>query len=80
MPNPNCERCHGTGLVTIHGGGSGDPEWDADDQPCTSCDDYETPEAELEAATLRYQSKKWVLLNPNDEHSPRWKRDPEDEQ
>ena len=29
---------------------------------------------------LRYQSKKWVLLNPNDEHSPRWKRyDPENE-
>jgi len=29
-----CERCHGTGLVTLHGlyyGG------DADDQPCPEC-------------------------------------------
>lgn len=32
-----CETCGGTGLVTVHGGGSGDPEWDADDQPCEDC-------------------------------------------
>lgn len=34
-----CSRCDGAGLITIHGGGSGDPEWDADDQPCPDCAD-----------------------------------------
>jgi len=34
-----CSRCDGSGLVTISGGGSGDPEWDADDQPCPECAD-----------------------------------------
>ena len=24
LPDPDCERCNGFGLVTIHGGGSGD--------------------------------------------------------
>jgi hypothetical protein len=69
-------------MISYGGDGYGDKCCglaDADDQTCPSCDDYETPEAKLEAATLRYQSKKWVLLNPNDEHSPRWKRDPENE-
>ena len=33
-----CERCDGTGLITRTFGGSGDPEWDADDQPCPECD------------------------------------------
>jgi hypothetical protein len=35
-----CERCHGTGLVTIHfPGNEGVPAWDADDQPCEECRD-----------------------------------------
>jgi hypothetical protein len=74
MANPNCERCHGTGLITIQYGGDGYGDKccglaDADDQPCPSCDDYDYP-----PEPLRYQGKKWVLLNPDDEHSPRWKR------
>lgn len=32
-----CDSCDGSGLRTVHGGGSGDPEWDADDQPCPEC-------------------------------------------
>lgn len=36
-----CDFCGGSGLRTVHGGGSGDPEWDADDQPCPDCNpDY----------------------------------------
>jgi DNA (cytosine-5)-methyltransferase 1 len=34
-----CDWCGGSGFRTIHGGGSGDPEWDADDQPCSECND-----------------------------------------
>lgn len=34
-----CSICDGSGFRTIHGGGSGDPEWDADDQPCSECND-----------------------------------------
>jgi hypothetical protein len=49
VPNPNCERCHGTGLVTIQIGGDGYGDkccgvMDCDDQPCTSCGEFETPE------------------------------------
>lgn len=37
----SCDTCDGSGLVTVSGGGSGDPEWDADDQPCQECNpDY----------------------------------------
>ena len=39
--NVECDTCDGSGLRTISGGGSGDPEWDADDQPCPECNpDY----------------------------------------
>lgn len=49
MSNPNCKRCHGTGLVTIRYGGDGYGDRcaalaDADDQPCPECverDDFE---------------------------------------
>lgn len=34
-----CDWCDGSGFRTIHGGGNGDPEWDADDQPCSECND-----------------------------------------
>ena len=43
-PEPEvCERCHGTGLVTISYGGDGYGNRcaamvDADDQPCGDCD------------------------------------------
>jgi hypothetical protein len=38
----NCERCHGTGLVTLSYGGDGYGDRcsamaDADDQPCPDC-------------------------------------------
>lgn len=42
FPEPECERCHGTGLVTISYGGDGYGDRcaglaDADDQPCPDC-------------------------------------------
>jgi len=33
---PPCQRCHGTGLVTLKGAYYGG---DADDQPCPECSD-----------------------------------------
>jgi hypothetical protein len=38
LDRETCERCHGSGLVTIHfPGNEGVPERDADDQPCPNC-------------------------------------------
>jgi hypothetical protein len=35
-----CERCRGSGLISIHFEGNEDaPEWDADDQTCPDCID-----------------------------------------
>ncbi len=56
MINPNCERCNGTGLVTISYGGDGyggrcAAMADADDQPCPECEEWDADE-ELGPADL----------------------------
>jgi hypothetical protein len=45
-----CDWCDGSGFRTIHGGGSGDPEWDADDQPCSECNDNYSRVADPQSA------------------------------
>lgn len=39
----DCDTCKGRGFHTVHGGGPGDPEWDADDQPCPQCNEGGDP-------------------------------------
>lgn len=47
-----CKRCHGSKLVTLHfPGNEGVPEWDADDQPCPECAEWDADE-ELGVADL----------------------------